>query len=355
MGILVQRFAVLAFRTIVFGLSSLLAVSVSLGLEADKPLEEMSESEIAAFQNKLCELRDNNEISVSELLIWEARIGRLAKPILEPSLSEDEQTLLSTLQLLLNTDKAAALANLELEITESSSPAMDFLAGNLYAELENFEEAVLRYETAIQKLPDYYRALKNCGTVLIKLENWNMAKSRLLKAYSLKEEKTEEVSGMLGFCYLGLEEWPTAEHYFREAIRIANRTRWQSGLAIALSSQGRHEEALPILEEIYAIERAAESAAAKEQALELENVDAYPEARDVDLGIEGDAERYVVVEFVVRSTGKVRDVVIVESSDDEIAEKAKLALYRSIWTPAKKDAKPVDVKVRQRFEFGVSE
>jgi TonB family protein len=60
----------------------------------------------------------------------------------------------------------------------------------------------------------------------------------------------------------------------------------------------------------------------------------------------------VVAEFVVDEKGKVRDVRIVESLDDEMdAQVVKVIGASPKWKPATVDGKPVSVKISVPVEF----
>jgi len=66
------------------------------------------------------------------------------------------------------------------------------------------------------------------------------------------------------------------------------------------------------------------------------------------MGIEG----YVVVEFTVTRYGAVRDVVVIESSDDLFVEAAVQATYKFKYKPRVIDGEPVEVSgVRNRITF----
>lgn len=73
----------------------------------------------------------------------------------------------------------------------------------------------------------------------------------------------------------------------------------------------------------------------------------YP-AMAASLGIEG----YVVVEFTVTRTGSVKDVVVVESSDELFVEAAVRATYKFKYKPRMIDGEPIEVLgVRNRISF----
>lgn len=67
-------------------------------------------------------------------------------------------------------------------------------------------------------------------------------------------------------------------------------------------------------------------------------------------GIEG----YVVVEFTVTRSGSVKNVVVVESSDDLFVEAAVQATYKFKYKPRMIDGEPIEVSgVRNRISFRV--
>jgi protein TonB len=73
----------------------------------------------------------------------------------------------------------------------------------------------------------------------------------------------------------------------------------------------------------------------------------YP-AMAASMGIEG----YVVVEFTVTRSGAVKDVVVIESSDELFVEAAVQATYKIKYKPRVIDGEPVEVSgVRNRVTF----
>ena len=75
----------------------------------------------------------------------------------EPRLSETEQEVFRELLELMKTDKEAALQMLLTNITPESSGAMEFLAGSLYGERSDYENAMKYFTQAVDKYTNFLR------------------------------------------------------------------------------------------------------------------------------------------------------------------------------------------------------
>ncbi len=168
-----------------------------------------------------------------------------AKQTVEPSLSEAEKGIVKGILEELNAtgDKERALQSILGAITEDSSAAFEFIAGNFYAEKDDLESAIEYYQLAAGKFPSFLRAIRNCAIIQVKLEDYENGKESLLRAKRLDEEDST-TDGLLGLSYVMTGDPATAEHYYRIAIEKDETVAdWRIGLIRALYEQGKDAEA----------------------------------------------------------------------------------------------------------------
>lgn len=134
-------------------------------------------------------------------------------------------------------------------MSEDSTGGLYFLAASLLAENNDVEGALKYFRTAIEKFPNFKRALRNAAILEVQRQNWTESKKWFLRAYALMEQPDTTTCGLLALCYLNLEEYATAEYYYRQAMEIDPKIRdWKLGLAKSLLNQSKYEEAIPIME-----------------------------------------------------------------------------------------------------------
>lgn len=167
----------------------------------------------------------------------------------EPSLTKEEQVAVKVLIAGLdeNGDKELALDRVYELITEDSTAAFEFLAGNFHAEKGELEKAVQFYQVAADKWPTFLRAIRNMAIIQVKLGKFEEAKVNFLKARELGAEDTTTL-GLLGLCYLNTEDMVSAEHYYRLAIEKDPTVKdWQIGLAKGFLKHEKYAEAEELL------------------------------------------------------------------------------------------------------------
>ena len=129
--------------------------------------------------------------------------------------------------------KAAALALAQRKPADSSA-AIDFVLANLQFQNGENAAAAETYEAAISKFPDFRRAHKNLGLLRVQTNDFAGGIEHLSKAIELGE-RDGRAFGLLGYCYVNVENYVAAEAAYRNAILQQPDVRdWQLGLARSL-------------------------------------------------------------------------------------------------------------------------
>ncbi|MCH6256049.1 tetratricopeptide repeat protein [Puniceicoccaceae bacterium K14] len=242
------------FSRIVSGVVSVGAIALLVGLFS------VSINTVQAQNITKAEKEEYDRKSVKSLdeSLEEARLGATSEKNIEPELIEKEKQLLREVLPLMRSGKEEAKQRLIASVDEDTSGAILFLIGNFYAEEGNKEEAVLYYEAAVERFPDFARAHKNLGFMKVQARDYEGAKKHLLKVYGWGNLVDNALCGLIGLCYLNLEEYATADHFYREAIELdPSISDWKVGLAKSLLKQSKFEEAIPVLEEAKAMRMAS--------------------------------------------------------------------------------------------------
>lgn len=133
---------------------------------------------------------------------------------------------------------------------DRGSPDPHVHLGEMELRQERLDEALRELEAAVDLQPDYAPALETLARILIRLERYN-------EALVAAKEAIEHQAGhpahreVLGRVFLPMGDFARAEEAFREALeRDDDYYEAWDGLALALRSQGRFEEAADILDEV---------------------------------------------------------------------------------------------------------
>ncbi len=165
-----------------------------------------------------------------------------------PSISSAEQSLFQDLLPLMREDPEEAAARLAEALTADSSAALDYTLGNLYAQSRRPEEAIAAYKNAINKFPNFQRAHKNLGLVLVNEGESRASLPFLRKAIELGGNDGA-VWGPLGLAYLDLGRFEQALRSYENALLFApDNPQWQRGKLQVLLNLGRYREAAETLD-----------------------------------------------------------------------------------------------------------
>ncbi|VGO21400.1 tetratricopeptide repeat protein [Pontiella sulfatireligans] len=141
-----------------------------------------------------------------------------------------------------------AMKQLQKANKDSSSAIFDFTMGNLYFQQDNFVDALVWYDKAIEKFPSFRRAYKNAGLIHVRNADFALALPYLTKTIELGGH-TSIAYGLLGFAYGSTENNLCAESAYRQAILLDPVTiDWQLGLARSLFKQQKFGDAVSLCE-----------------------------------------------------------------------------------------------------------
>lgn len=166
----------------------------------------------------------------------------------EAKINDDERELFKEIQALIEVNPSAAATRLNQSITEQSSAALQYVLGNLYFQSGKLEEATRAYQGALKKFPDFRRAHKNLGLVLLQQQQLEGAVKHLSVAIELGDQDSRGF-GLLGYCYLDAGNYLAAEQAYRNAILMdPDGKDWKIGLIKSLIELQKYEEAGALLQ-----------------------------------------------------------------------------------------------------------
>jgi len=161
----------------------------------------------------------------------------------EPDIRPSELEVLREVIDLMQVNPKAASAMLEQQTGAESSAALDFILANLRFQNGDLPAAVDSYELALSKFPDFRRAHKNLGLLMVQVNEYEGAIEHLTRAIELGD-RDGRTYGLLGYCYVNRENFVAAEEAYRNAILQQPESKdWQIGLARSLLAMQQYEEA----------------------------------------------------------------------------------------------------------------
>ena len=116
----------------------------------------------------------------------------------EPDIKPSELEVLKEVIELMKSSPRTAATVLESRTGESSSAALDFILANLHFQNGKTTEAVESYELALKKFPDFRRARKNLGLLMVQMNEYDGAIQQLTRAIELGE-RDGRAYGLLGY------------------------------------------------------------------------------------------------------------------------------------------------------------
>ena len=168
----------------------------------------------------------------------------------EPKVTRTEQQMIGEVVAKAQKDLQEAITYLAGKMSLESSAALDFALATMHFQSDRLGRAAVGYEQAIRKFPNFLRAHKNLGYVLIRQGDFDDAAEHLAKALSLGEGDGVTFVA-LGYCHYALERYVSAENAYRMAIlRVPENKEARNGLVNCLLATDRHREALALLDEL---------------------------------------------------------------------------------------------------------
>ncbi len=171
----------------------------------------------------------------------------------EPKTPESELALLREVIELMKANPQAAATMLQQRAVEGgTSASLDFLLANLEFQNGNLDRAVTFYQSAIQKFPDFRRAHKNLGLVMVQKGDIQGSLGHLSKAIELGD-RDGRTYGLLGYGYIQQEKYLAAEQAYRNAILQQPEVEdWKLGLARSLLATEHYRDAVSLFESLIA-------------------------------------------------------------------------------------------------------
>ncbi len=169
----------------------------------------------------------------------------------EATIAPHEEDLAKELRTILDTDdRRLAVEKLNTFFELELSPAMLHLKGQVYFNLEEYEESERVFKLAIARMPEFVRAHSDLAKVYIVKENYPLARDHLARTISLGEHNAENY-GQLGFINMELFNAHSAVAMYQNALALdPSNVQWQQGLLAALTESGLEKSALSLLDEM---------------------------------------------------------------------------------------------------------
>lgn len=180
----------------------------------------------------------------------------VAESDINPNITAEEKGLFDEIVPLIQSDPSAAITRLNETVTSESSAAFDFILGNLLYQEGDEQGAIDAYAAAIKKFPNYYRAYYNLGRVYVASGDYQQALKNLQKSLSM-QGGDGTLYGLIGYCYINLDQPSTALDAYRNAIMLAPESRdWKQGKLQCLIALESTDEAIGMLYEFIEMEPA---------------------------------------------------------------------------------------------------
>jgi tetratricopeptide (TPR) repeat protein len=169
----------------------------------------------------------------------------------EPRLSPEEQAVYrDKIVPALRDDPKKAIEVLRPLVKPGASAVFDFTLGNLCFQTEDLTNAVVHFEAAIAKFPDYRRAHKNLGFALVRDGKLDAAVQPLLTTVRMGAGDGK-VFGLLGYIYLSQKRNVSAEAAYRQALVFEpENLEFRLGLVKSAVASADYDYALALLEEL---------------------------------------------------------------------------------------------------------
>lgn len=170
-----------------------------------------------------------------------------AEPRLNP---EEQKAYREKIVPLLREDPKKAVPELEKLVKPEASALFDFTLGNILFQSDDLTNAIVHFEAALAKFPDFRRAQKNLGLALLRGGNYEAAIKPLSRTVSLGGADSKTY-GLLGFAQMNLQRYASAEAAYRQALLFEpDNLDFRLGLVKCLIAQASYDAALALLDEL---------------------------------------------------------------------------------------------------------
>lgn len=166
----------------------------------------------------------------------------------EPEISDSEKEALRSLLQVIKSNPSSAISSLKAQIGPDSSAAFDYILANLYFQQGNLQMAAQYYGSAVRKYPNFRRAHKNLGLLLVQNGRIKEAIPVISKSLALGDVDGRSY-GLLGYGYMTEQQYYPAEVAYRQAILMQPEVRdWKLGLARCLVETEDYDSAIALFE-----------------------------------------------------------------------------------------------------------
>lgn len=164
----------------------------------------------------------------------------------------EEQIFYSQLGDTIRDQPQEAIKKITQQLNASSSAILSYTLGSLHFQEGQHEEAIKHFEVALSQFPDYLRAHKNLGIVLIREGRYEASVEHLVETINLGGADGT-VYGLLGNAYLNLEKYASARLAYQNATLLdADNPLWELGIIKCSIATERYQEAVSLLDGILA-------------------------------------------------------------------------------------------------------
>ena len=174
----------------------------------------------------------------------------------EPDMTAAEFALYERISSMVETNPTFALQLLETMLgdDQDDSAAFDLALGNLYFSEERIDDALLRYNSAVEKYPEFLRGWVNIGMIHYQRQNWPQAARAFAKAVNLGD-RDSQTFGLLAFALRQTGNTLGAEMAFMQAMTAnPEDTNWIGGLLELYFINGRHTQSESLVRELVRLE-----------------------------------------------------------------------------------------------------
>ena len=226
------------------------------GLESEARASEAAAPVAAPAAAEKEQAPEEYRLSATELSIWndpgfqrKFALSYRSETEIEPSVTLEEMEDMEKVGEYLADDRADKAEKLLLKnLDPASSAVFDFTLGNIYFQADKYDEAVLAYEMATEKFPNFRRAWKNLSLMHIREEKYDEAIEALTRSIELGANDGQTY-GFLAVAYSKVGNHISSESAFRMAVLLDPLTRdWREGLALSFFHQKRYPEMISLVD-----------------------------------------------------------------------------------------------------------
>ena len=171
---------------------------------------------------------------------------------IEPKLTQRDRPLYEAIAPHLERKPNYAIKKVESKITSESNAAFDFLLGNLYYSVQDFEKAEYHLQNAIKKFPSFRRAYRTLALTQVQKNRFEASIPYWLKVITLGGGDAQSY-GLLAYAYLIQEKYKSALTAYQMARMYApDSLDYKRGEAQCLLKIEQYEQAIALFDELIA-------------------------------------------------------------------------------------------------------